>query len=173
MFQGDGTSILTDIYALGVTCYRIVNGDSLLPQPIDNAELQDMAINGDYPARNKYMPFVTQSLRRVINRAMNVSPDKRFESASQFRQSLEKVKILCDWEVRQLRKGTIFRANCKKALIRVRVKKTGGRFSIYTSKQIGTSSERCVKKDSGTDLRKPELRKRLHQILSRYVSEGK
>ena len=174
VFQGEGTSILTDIYALGVTCYRIVNGDALLPQPIDQSELQDMAINGQYPDRSKYMPYVTQSFRRTINKAMNVDPDKRFGSVSQFRRSLEKIQILCDWEIRQLRRGTIFRTKCNKALIRVRtLKNTNGRFSISTSKKINGGDERRINKHSEYDLRKPELRKRLRQILSRYVSEGK
>lgn len=174
VFQGEGTSILTDIYALGVTCYRLVNGDVLLPQPIDQSELQNMALNGQYPDRSQYMPYVTQSLRRTINQAMNVDPGKRFKSASQFRRSLEKIQLLCDWEIRQLRRGTIFLTKCNKALIRVRISKnSNGRFAISTSRQINGGDERRIIKDCKTDLRKPVLKKRLRQILSRYVSEGK
>jgi len=174
IFQGEGASASTDIYALGVTCYRIINGDALLPQPVDLSELQDMVIQGQYPNRTKYLPYIPQSLRRVVNRAMDVDPHKRFNGASQFRRALETIQLFCDWEIIPQRQGTLFRTNCKGAIFRVRViRGKNRRFSILTTKQKGSGAERKANNDTELDLGRPDMKRRLRQILTRYVSEGK
>jgi serine/threonine protein kinase len=174
IFHGEGTSVLTDIYALGVTCYRIINGDALLPQPADLSDLQDMAIQGQYPNRSKYLPYIPQSLRRAVNKAINIDTGKRYNSASRFRRALENIRLFCDWQILPQRRGTLFRTNCNGTIFRLRLSRDRNRrYSIVTTKQKAAGIERKINKDCSYDLKKPEIKKRLRQILSRYVSEGR
>lgn len=90
-------SILSDIYACGVTLYRLVNGDSYLP-PIGTIDARRNVIQGTFPDRQHYREFVPRNLRVLINRAMNVDPAKRYQSADRMRHSLEQVIIQKNWD---------------------------------------------------------------------------
>lgn len=87
---------LSDIYAAGVTLYRLVNGDSNLPQ-VRPARAQALARQGKFPPRDGYREFVPQALKRMINKAMNVDPSKRYQSAEEMRHALEQQSTHVDW----------------------------------------------------------------------------
>ena len=89
-------TLLSDIYACGVTLYRLVNGDSLLSRP-SIFDLSQLTRAGLFPPRDLYRDFVPQSLKRLINRAMNIEPTKRFQSADNMRHALEQLSFHIDW----------------------------------------------------------------------------
>lgn len=93
---GDHT-VLADVYACGVTLYRLVNGDSYLPA-VSPSEARRLALLGEYPNRDKYRGFVPLALKKIINRAMSVNPKDRFQSAEEMRRALEKVQAAVDWD---------------------------------------------------------------------------
>ncbi|MBI1954952.1 MAG: serine/threonine protein kinase, partial [Acidobacteria bacterium] len=62
-------TVLTDIYACGVTLYRLVNGDTFLPT-IPPAEVLKLARQGKFPDRTAYRDFVPRPLRLITNRAL-------------------------------------------------------------------------------------------------------
>ena len=87
----------SDIYAAGMTAYRLVNGDSMLPRFGSVDELKHHIAGGLYPDRTLYRLYVPRKLRTVINRALEVSPAKRYSSAAKFRHALEQVNVCCSW----------------------------------------------------------------------------
>lgn len=87
---------VSDIYACGVTLYRLVNGDTYLPS-IDLAEATRLARHGEFPPRDKYRYFVPTSLRRLINKSLSVNPRDRYQSADEMRHALEQQKLLVAW----------------------------------------------------------------------------
>lgn len=89
-------TILSDIYACGVTLYRLVNGDAYLPS-ITLQEAIRLARLGKFPRRDHYRFFIPTSLRRLINKAINIDPKKRFQSADEMRHALEQQKLLVAW----------------------------------------------------------------------------
>ena len=99
LITGDMT-ILTDIYAMGVSLYEAVNGFSYLPAITDSTALCNEIVAGDFPDRRYYRIYVPKSLKLVINKAMNPDPRKRFQSADELRQALERTKIRCSWTER-------------------------------------------------------------------------
>jgi len=98
VFTVGHTTIESDIYAAGITLYRLVNGDSYLPDITDQDELENSIINGEYPDRSSYRLYIPRSLKAVINKAINVNPKCRYKNASSFRHALEQVNIGIDWQ---------------------------------------------------------------------------
>lgn len=96
IIAGQPCDVLSDVYAAGVTLYRLVNGDSYLPARSD--DLDEQIIEGRYPDRTRYRAFVPNSLRRVINKAMEIDVSKRFQSADDFRRALEKIGVKKNWK---------------------------------------------------------------------------
>jgi eukaryotic-like serine/threonine-protein kinase len=73
----DDYSELSDICACGMTLYRLVNGDSLLPAWSPSVA-HAQALEGRFSDRKAYREFVPRTLRRVINEALKVDPVKAF-----------------------------------------------------------------------------------------------
>ncbi len=98
---------LSDVYACGITLYRLINGDTYLPS-IDLAEEARRAKCGEFPPRDTYRDFVPVSLRKVINKAMSVDPADRYQSADDMRHALEQQRLLVGWQERRSLRGTIW-----------------------------------------------------------------
>jgi len=98
---------VSDIYACGVTLYRLVNGDTYLPS-IDLAEATRRSRRGEFPPRDQYRDFIPTSLRRLINKALNVDPNERFQSADDMRHTLEQQSLLVAWTEKRIRGGTMW-----------------------------------------------------------------
>ena len=119
------TSILSDIYAMGVTLYRTSNGDSFLPAYNNLNELQDAIVNGEFPDRATYRLFVPKPLKTLINKAMQVEPAKRFQSADALRHALEQTVIECSWGERAMLKGTVWRSETERRILRLELAYAG------------------------------------------------
>jgi serine/threonine protein kinase len=89
-------TVFSDIYAAGVTLYRLVNGDAALGQP-NPSTIKKLASRGDFPSRENYRPFVPLAFRRVINKAMSPKKEERYQSAASFKAALENLTICMDW----------------------------------------------------------------------------
>jgi serine/threonine-protein kinase len=76
------TDARSDIYALGATLYAALTGE----RPIES--VQRTVKDGLIPPE-KVNPAVSIPLSRVIRQALEIDPEKRFQSASQFKRALE------------------------------------------------------------------------------------
>jgi len=168
------TSKFTDIYALGVTAYRIINGDGFLTQYADIGELQDDIITGDYPNRKHYRPYVPLKLQRMVNKAMSTDPEDRYQSASEFRRQLEKLDYRCNWKWRQKAKTITYISTINITKLKVVLSENEkGKFSITTTKKVGTGVERKISKDCFSELTLAKMKVQIRKILRRYVEDGK
>lgn len=86
----------SDIYATGVTIYRIVNGDNYLPA-LSRDAMEQRIQAGRYPDRARYRAYVPRALRTVINKAMSLDPVNRYETAEAFQKALEQIPLYVDW----------------------------------------------------------------------------
>jgi len=174
VFTSGATSAVTDVFALGVTAYRLFNGDSYLDSSQDPGSLQKYIVAGKFPDRTRYRPYVPDSIKRIINRAMHVDSNKRYQSAHQFRVALEQIRMHCDWRQKVTRDEVIYTAVIDGARIKTAVRKLpNGRSDIITTKRPKNGLERRVTADCARNLGSQKRKRVLHAILARYVETGK
>ncbi|MFH1923032.1 MAG: serine/threonine-protein kinase [Planctomycetota bacterium] len=84
-----GTS-RSDIYQVGLTLYRAVNGDPFFRAqvPTTDRELETRTVAGKFPNRNKWLPHVPKQLRTVIRKALSLVPTDRYASPEEFQNDL-------------------------------------------------------------------------------------
>ncbi|ELA8730077.1 serine/threonine-protein kinase [Morganella morganii] len=88
---------LSDIYAMGITLFRLINNIPEIKFNFSTMAEWHAAVKANrYPERN-YQPHVPRKIKTVVNKAINNDPKKRFQSASEFRQAIEKIVISIDW----------------------------------------------------------------------------
>lgn len=93
-------TVQTDIYAIGVTLYRMVNSISdwdLLLQTIPN--VQEIMERGQLIDKLPMAPYIPEKVIRIIRKACQKKPEKRYSSATDMRNSIEKLCPLFRWEM--------------------------------------------------------------------------
>ena len=130
----------TDIYSLGATLYISLTGalpEDALARAMGQTELTLV---------RKHNPRVSRRLAAVIEKAMEVRPEQRYQSAEEFKKALTNTRVITDRKIPK--EATLIPAleGAGKAAEDVKVDRhTGSLFSgnneaIYTSAQPGSAS---------------------------------
>lgn len=85
----------TDIYQLGLTAFRLVNGISTVKEKFekDRNAFRQLILDGKVITGTDFQPYVPHRLRRIILKAASVKPDERYQSALEMRRELEKIDL--------------------------------------------------------------------------------
>lgn len=85
----------TDIYQLGLTAFRLINGISTIKDDFvkDRVVFKQKILDGKLISDADFQPYVPRKLRRIILKACNVNPDERFQSALEMRRELERINL--------------------------------------------------------------------------------
>jgi serine/threonine protein kinase len=142
-------NFLSDIFACGITFYRLINGDVFLPH-VEINEVRSKIKRGDYPDRKKYRAFIPRKLRAFTNKAMNINPQKRFHSAVEMRHKLEQIKIINNWYEKKIENGFCWCSSYKGGLVELLKEKDNGKWSVTTKKgktkkKLRKISRYCIK----------------------------
>jgi serine/threonine protein kinase len=93
-------SIYSDIYQVGCTAYRLLNGISNLKNEflsLGPVAYENKKAAGKIPDGGKYQPFIPSRLKTIINKSLNVVPTARYSSALEMRRKLEKLHFAGYW----------------------------------------------------------------------------
>lgn len=94
-FTDDITSQKTDVWAFGMTMYRLLHGhtwySTRCPSP-------DEVQYGGYAAKLKWLPHIPDKWRRFIRRALNDDVDRRFQNFAEIAVGIEALPISPTWE---------------------------------------------------------------------------
>ncbi len=133
VLTGGNFDVASEIYACGLTLYRLVNGDNYLPPPGSNF-VSDV-IAGKYPPRSNYREFIPRPIKTVINRAINIDASKRYKSAAAMRHAIEQLDVCINWNENSLPNGKRWSGVIKdKTYEIVRQQETNGFWSVSFKK---------------------------------------
>ena len=85
----------TDIYQLGLTAFRLINGISAIKNDFiaDRDLFRESVLLGNVVRDSKYQPFVPRKIRRIISKAIALKPEDRFQTALDMRRALEQLSL--------------------------------------------------------------------------------
>lgn len=94
---GEIVSIEGDIFAMGVTLYRLLAGDALLDSMwADGIDVREQILAGKFPPAD-LAPHVHDRLRRAVRKAARADATARFPTASAMRYALEAARPVVSW----------------------------------------------------------------------------
>jgi serine/threonine-protein kinase len=92
------TTVLTDIFAVGVTLFRSVCNISDWDRLLDSIpDWRWHVRKGTLIERIGFPDYVPDSLKRIMRKACNTDPSKRFASAKKLGQRLDSLRFHIDW----------------------------------------------------------------------------
>lgn len=101
-FETACINISTDIYQVGLTLFRIINGVEVLPTKfyqIGEESYFELVKSGKLITKNDYLDFVPRQIKMIINKAISPDIKKRYQTAREMRHSLEQLIISGDWNL--------------------------------------------------------------------------
>ena len=97
VIQGNPMDKLSDIYAMGITMFRLLNNIEAIPFNFHTHDEWEKAVRTNkYPQRS-YLPYVPPRFSRIVNKAIHNKTDKKYPTTTSFRQAIEKNHINIDW----------------------------------------------------------------------------
>jgi serine/threonine-protein kinase len=95
VWQGHGTSAKSDIWALGMTIYRLLHGTDWYLRLV---KPRYVIANGGFADSLKWLPHVPKRWRTVIRKMMADAPLQRYQNAEQVLAALGTLEIGTNWE---------------------------------------------------------------------------
>ena len=97
VIEGNSMDKLSDIYAAGVTFYRLINNTNDLPFMFANKEEWKKAVKKDLFPPRVFRNHIPEKVIKVLNKSIHRKRDTRFQGCREFRQALEKINFFIDW----------------------------------------------------------------------------
>jgi len=97
VIQGNPMDKLSDIYAMGITFYRLLNNTNKLVFNFKTKDEWMKAIKKDlFPPRH-FQPHIPDKIVKILKKSIHKNSKTRFQSCTAFRQALEKLSFSIDW----------------------------------------------------------------------------
>lgn len=93
--KGGGTSVKTDIWAFGMTLYRLLHGSDWYTR---NPPPSSLIANGGFAQSLAWLPHVPHGWRRCIRKMMHDDSAARYQSAGQVITAMAGMDVHNDWE---------------------------------------------------------------------------
>lgn len=87
-----------DIYQVGMTLYRMVNGNIIWQEQVALHFNSDDIAKGHFPERNCYLPHIPLKIRKIINKCLEVDIDKRYSNVIDIINDLSTVECTANWQ---------------------------------------------------------------------------
>ena len=163
----------SDIYMLGVTLYRLLNGDSYFVEQLDDLKkkkiLKESIISGKFPNRVKYLPHIHSRLKRIINKCLNINLEKRYKNVREIRSDFGKLKINYNWIIKKI-SNNFHHWECydnKNIYLELIAEKNNNLWSI-SLKKYTKKSKINVRKYCHKNLKQTDFYKKLSLVFNEY-----
>lgn len=166
-------SVQTEIYQLSATAHRLLNGGDSLRNKLLNlgdAAFKQKVLMGELPDREGYVETVPNSLKRIINRGLDLNPNTRFLSARDMRYELEKLHFQADWQYDIFNEPACEIGNGIYKVKIVPEKKAFNVICTVTNRHSGITTH--VRKHCHAGLTKAIAEKTRRRIMQKLIVEG-
>ncbi len=97
-FSGTAPNISSDLYAVGMTLYRLINNYTNWSQILHDKNISEQDLKkGKIIEKVGFQPFIPDKLKYVVKKACNKNKLKRYASATEFRNALAKIFPSIAW----------------------------------------------------------------------------
>lgn len=107
-FSTDYFGIQYDIYQVGITMYRLCNGDDCFYNQYKKFTDSDGRLEnregfmfnvrtGKFPARDQFLPHIPPKMRKIINKCLSITPDERYKNCQSLGNDLGSIDTALDW----------------------------------------------------------------------------
>lgn len=97
VIEGSAMDKLSDIYATGVTFYRMINNANDLIFNFASREEWKRAVKKDLFPPRIFCKHIPEKVIKVLLKSIHKKKDVRFQDCREFRQALEKINFFIDW----------------------------------------------------------------------------
>lgn len=94
VWNGGGTSTKTDIWALGMTLYRLLNG---LEWYLEYPKPREIVKTGGLANSLKWLPHIPKKWRRVVKTMLRDDSNQRYQGANEIMAAIANLPIEPDW----------------------------------------------------------------------------
>lgn len=96
-YNDNSFSASSDVFSTGLTLLRAVNNLPDWRGALGGADWQVLVGNGKLAEQMGVAPYVPRALKTIINKAVHRDPDQRYESATKFREALQRLRPARSW----------------------------------------------------------------------------
>jgi serine/threonine-protein kinase len=97
VIEGNPMDKLSDIYAMGITFYRLLNKMNKLPFTFKTKEEWLKAVKKDLFPPREFLSHIPEKVLKILNKSIHKDKLKRFQNCTEFRQAIEKLNFNIDW----------------------------------------------------------------------------
>lgn len=97
VIQGNPMDKLSDIYATGITLYRLLNNTNKLAFKFSSKADWLKAVKKDLFPPRVYQPHIPEKIIKILNKSIHKNNKIRFQNCTAFRQTIEKLSFAIDW----------------------------------------------------------------------------
>ena len=166
-------SVQTDIYQIGMTAYRLLNGNLILKNIFDSlgkVEYYNHVVNGNIINPESYLPFIPRNLKTIINKATHVDPSKRYQSALEMRRAFEHLNYPGYWSCDS--SGNFYGINGKYSYRTHISQKNDGKYDFSVVKtNLSSGKENQARKFCDKNLSKSQVDNISKNFMQRIVTE--
>jgi eukaryotic-like serine/threonine-protein kinase len=110
-WKRDITSTKTDVWALGMTVYRLLHGHPFYIhhfRQLNGPTVRELVENGGFASRLPFLHHIPNAWRKFIRKALHDETDRRFQSIFALSQALADLPVEPDWECDFLPNRTVW-----------------------------------------------------------------
>jgi serine/threonine-protein kinase len=96
VWQGSGTSVKSDLWALGMTLYRLIHGKSWYEE---SRSPREVVRDGGFAKSLQWLPHVPKAWRREIRKMLCDNPTDRHQNAHQVLKGIADLEVEPEWTV--------------------------------------------------------------------------
>jgi serine/threonine protein kinase len=97
VIEGNPMDKLSDIYATGITFYRLLNNTNNLPFNFKTKDEWLKAVKRDQFPPRQFLQHIPDKVLKILHKSIHKTKTTRFQTCIEFRQALEKLNFNIDW----------------------------------------------------------------------------